>query len=70
MKNVTLSDYQHSRAVSWARPDCDHQPGMWRRDVTVAGLHNLCISECKLCGKTLHAEWTAYGKIIRILETA
>jgi hypothetical protein len=68
MKTVTLAQYLHP-GPSWAQPDCDHQPDRWRTDTT----HPLTapgfryVAECRVCGKTLRAEGTAWGRIIRLL---
>ena len=70
MKTVSLELYQHT-GPSWAQPDCDHIPDRWRTDTThpLAAPGFRFLAECRVCGKTLSAEGTAFGTITRILGT-
>lgn len=67
MKTVTLSQYQ-SIGPSWAQPDCEHVTGIWRRDLAFTGLHNRCVTECRLCGAKMRGKWTAWGRVTRIVS--
>lgn len=68
-RTTTLAQYQSGFAVSWAKPDCDHVPGMWRRDLSSRDIrNNNCVTECQHCNKPLRGTWTAWGKVLEWSE--
>lgn len=68
MKTVTLAEYNRI-GPAWAQPDCEHAPGLWRRDLRYPlVIPARFVTECQRCGVTMLAEGTEFGRITRILE--
>jgi hypothetical protein len=74
VKTATLQAFQQPSTVSWAAADCNHVPGIWRRDWPRDGqtlrdpekpglFLSYCVSECRVCHNTIYGAFTAWGTV-------